>query len=104
MDDKTSSRNVFLFMLLPIPFLIIGLSIKANMKKHVQTKVLQKWDFDAGRHWDWDLKGLLYWELGSGHLSPSGPSQNLCVRIRYSTCVISKVKINKISFMSFISE
>ena len=29
MDDETSTRYIFLFMLLPIPFLVIGLSIKA---------------------------------------------------------------------------
>ena len=29
MDDETSSRYIFLFMLLLIPFLVIGLSIKA---------------------------------------------------------------------------
>ena len=28
MDDETSSRYIFLFMLLLIPFLVIGLSIK----------------------------------------------------------------------------
>ena len=31
MDDETSSRYIFLFMLLLIPFLIIGLSIEANL-------------------------------------------------------------------------
>ena len=28
MNDETSSRHIFLFMVLPIPFLVIGLSIK----------------------------------------------------------------------------
>ena len=32
-DDETSSHYIFLFMLLLIPFLVIGLSIKANIKK-----------------------------------------------------------------------
>ena len=31
MDDVTSSHYIFLFMLLLIPFLVIGLSIKANI-------------------------------------------------------------------------
>ena len=31
MDDETSSHHIFLFMLLLIPFLVIGLSIKANI-------------------------------------------------------------------------
>ena len=31
MDDETSSHYIFLFMLLLIPFLVIGLSIKANI-------------------------------------------------------------------------
>ena len=35
MDDETSSHYVFLFMLLLIPFLVIGLSIKANIYKYM---------------------------------------------------------------------
>ena len=31
MDDETSSHYIFLFVLLLIPFLVIGLSIKANI-------------------------------------------------------------------------
>ena len=31
MDDETSCHYIFLFMLLPIPFLVIGLSIKENI-------------------------------------------------------------------------
>ena len=31
MDDETSSHYIFLFMLLLIPFLVIGLSIKSNI-------------------------------------------------------------------------
>ena len=30
MDDETSSQHIFLVMLLLIPFLVIGLSIKAK--------------------------------------------------------------------------
>ena len=33
MDDETSSHYIFLFMLMLIPFLVIGLSIKANIHK-----------------------------------------------------------------------
>ena len=31
MDDETSCHYIFFFMLLPIPFLVIGLSIKENI-------------------------------------------------------------------------
>ena len=41
MDDETSSRYIFLSMLLLIPFLVIGLSIKANIY-HISGNKLQR--------------------------------------------------------------
>ena len=40
MDDEISSHYIFLFMLLLIPFLVLGLSIKANI---IQFKEQQLW-------------------------------------------------------------
>ena len=49
MDDETSSRYIFLFMLLLIPFLVIGLSI-------IKSKYIQLNQFSLGQRYRYILR------------------------------------------------